>query len=487
MLLTAEHLLNYQRCQRRAFLDQRGDLAFRSPPSDFLRKLLEDSALHRREKLSDLTWQSPVYAKGDWQAGAAATQALMGQGVERIFQGVLIVPPEEPEDMALAGIVDLLEKRPGRSDFGDWVYVPIEVKLGKRPKLEYQIVAAFYTQLLAGFQGAWPEEAWLVLREAGLYEVDLWQRVPQMQTVLAGLQETLRASEVPEVFISRSRCSLCHWYGHCYEVAHETNHLSLLPGVTPTRYAALQELGLTSVESLATATPKSLEGIPGFGEMNAHRLIRQARATVLGQAIPYQTITPAQVPTAPVELYFDIEAEPDLELAFLHGVLVVNRVTGEETFYPLLAEQPDQEAIIWQQFLDLVHRYPQSPIFHFCAYEVQTAHRLGQRYGTPPPVIEALVARFVDLHDLVTNSVTLPVESYALKLIARWLGFRWRDQGVDGAQAIIWYNRWRETGDHTYLDAIVRYNEDDCRATYVVKDWLVRECLNQTECQEASG
>ena len=28
-------------------------------------------------------------------------------------------------------------------------------------------------------------------------------------------------------------------------------------------------------------------------------------------------------------------------------------------------------------------------------------------------------------------------------------------------------------GDHRFLDTIVEYNEDDCRATYHVKDWLV--------------
>jgi predicted RecB family nuclease len=30
-----------------------------------------------------------------------------------------------------------------------------------------------------------------------------------------------------------------------------------------------------------------------------------------------------------------------------------------------------------------------------------------------------------------------------------------------------------KTGDRTLLDIIQRYNEDDCRATRDVKDWLV--------------
>jgi uncharacterized protein len=52
------------------------------------------------------------------------------------------------------------------------------------------------------------------------------------------------------------------------------------------------------------------------------------------------------------------------------------------------------------------------------------------------------------------------------------LGFEWRGNSANGAQCICWYNQWLETGDRAYLDTIVRYNEDDCRATYVAKAWL---------------
>jgi uncharacterized protein len=174
-----------------------------------------------------------------------------------------------------------------------------------------------------------------------------------------------------------------------------------------------------------------------------------------------------------VELYFDIEAEPALNLVYLHGVLVVDRSSQTERFYPLLAERPEDEGLVWQQFLDLVWQYPTAPVYHFCPFEVQTVERLAKLYGTPPQRIRPLLARFVDLHERVTRMVTLPVESYALKPIARWLGFDWRDPSANGAQSIYWYAQWLSTGDRVYLDAILTYNEDDCRATYHAKDWLV--------------
>ena len=176
MLLTAELLFQYQRCERRAFLDVCGDPVQRDPPSDYLLKLIQDSAENRRTFLATEPFERPRYPKGDWFAGAAATLTLMRQGVDRIARGVLLA--ENSDGMTLVSDPDLLVKHPGQSEFGDWIYVPTDIRLGKRPKQEYQIVTAFHVQVLAAVQGAWPETAWLVLREKGLYEVDLWTMFP---------------------------------------------------------------------------------------------------------------------------------------------------------------------------------------------------------------------------------------------------------------------------------------------------------------------
>lgn len=487
MFLTTELLLQYQRCSRRAFLDIYGDLNQRDPPSDYLLKLFQDSSLHRRAVLADKVWQKPDYITGDWKQGAQATLALMQQGADCIHQGILLAETEA--NFTLVSNPDLLVKQPGQSDFGDWLYVPTDIKLGKRPKLEYQITAAFHTYVLASVQGAWPEVAWLYLREKGTYAVDLWTLLPQMQSILEDCIQTLSASEAPEVFIARNRCNLCHWFSYCHSVAQSEQHLSLLPGVTASRYTQLQALNLTTIESLANTSPTQLQMLPGFGDDIAHKLVSQAQAVLHNRAIAQSSIATTfdlskdlsasrlshlqEVPTAPIELYFDIEAEPELNVAFLHGVLVVDRHKRQETFHALVAERPEDEQVAWEQLIDLVWRYPEAPIFHFCPYEVQTVERLAKLYSTPSELIRPLIPRFVDLHQHVIQTVVLPVESYALKQIARWVGFDWRNPKANGAQAICWYSQWLTTGDRSYLEAIVEYNEDDCRATHRIKDWLV--------------
>lgn len=507
MIIDAELLLNYQRCSRRAFLDRFGDLNQRDTPNDYLLKLLQDSQANQRSVISELAYQQPNHSPGDWHTAARATLDLMYRGVDRIYQGTLVA--EAPDGVTLLSKPDLLVRQPGQSFFGNWVYVPTEIKLGKRPKLEYQIIAAYHVHVLAQVQGAWCEEAWLNLRDRGPYAVDLWEMLPRMQEILQDCAQMLLQAQEPEVFISRSRCSLCHWFNHCYAIAKDDHHLSLLPGVTAARYIQLQALNLTTVRSLAEVSSFQLESLPGFGTDIARKLIRQARSTLQNRAFLVEESTPAALngsrnghmglpnrqpqsffPTvellsAPVELYFDIEAEPALNLVYLHGVLVVDRQSKTEVFHSFLAEQPDEEPIVWQQFLDLVWAYPTAPIYHFCPFEVQTVERLAKLYDTPTHLVQPLLTRFVDLHEWVTHTVTLPVESYALKPIARWLGFDWRDPSANGAQAIYWYAQWLSTGKRQHLEAIVTYNEDDCRATHHVKDWLVGFLQNQYQAELA--
>ncbi|RUR85780.1 TM0106 family RecB-like putative nuclease [Chlorogloeopsis fritschii PCC 9212] len=541
MLINAELLLQFQRCKRRSYLDIHGDFSQTDAANDLLLKLQQDKIVHQKGVLEQWNSRRPDYKLGDWQRGKAATLELMQQGVECIYQGVLLakysdiqlqltetVEVDTGEDAqmqrrkdaeslpvssssfqsdkyTLLSRPDLLVKLPGNSCFGDWMYVPVNIELGKRPKQEYQVVATFHAQVLAIAQQAEPQTASLVLRgKEGHYSVDLLRWKPQMHSILQELIQTLEEVTAPDLFMSRQRCNLCHWYSSCYAIAQSQKHLSLVPGITPVRYTQLQALGITTVESLAQANPTALENLPGFDSEVACKLVLQAQSVLQNRPLilPYlpDSLYHSTIPamrddlqshsheqrllptlstqnnkfTTPIELYFDIEAQPDLNLDYLLGILVVDRQANTEDFYSLLAEKPEDEELIWQQFLDLMWQYPDAPIYHFCVYESDAVKRLAKLYRTSHASVQPILNRFVDIYEKLTQSVALPVESYALKAIARWLGFEWRDPEASGAKCIYWYDRWLKTGDRSLLEVIQRYNEDDCRATRSVKDWLVK-------------
>ncbi|WP_235620363.1 TM0106 family RecB-like putative nuclease [Prochlorothrix hollandica] len=484
ILLTDDLFMHYQRCHRRAFLEVYGDSNQRQRPSDYLKKIMTDSSGHRRAILDQYPSTRPVYPFQDWDSGFRATRQLMAQGIECIDRGVLLTPYGQGEtQIQLLSTPDLLIKQPGVSCFGNWQYWPVQVKLGRRPKLEYQMVSSFQALVLTQVQAAVPEQVWLMLRDRDQpYVLDLAERWEPMQDTLNQCRSALQQAAAPEVFIARNRCSLCLWFDHCYATAQEQRHLSLLPGVTPKRYSILQELGITTLETLAKTAPLHLRDQPGFGAEVARKMVDQAKASLSHTPLPNHLPDYPLPMGTPIELYFDIEAQPELNLAYLHGVLVVDRQKQQSSFHALLAEQPDQEGQAWQQFLDLVLRYPHAPIYHFCTYEAEAVKRLAKTYGGMEGGIQNLLDRFVDIHAWVTESVTLPVESYALKPIARWVGFDWRHSEANGAQAIYWYEQWLSTGDRQFLQAIVDYNEDDCRATHAVKYWLEQFLDQAVDC-----
>ena len=41
--------------------------------------------------------------------------------------------------------------------------------------------------------------------------------------------------------------------------------------------------------------------------------------------------------------------------------------------------------------------------------------------------------------------------------------------------SIRWYHEWLKSGNRAALNRIIEYNEDDVRATQVVKEWAERQ------------
>ena len=497
MLISDNLLLNYKRCNRRTFLEIYGNPQNRDSEKDFLIKLKRENQTHIRNVIEakSLEPQQPQASRRDWQLNAQQTVELMQQGVDCIVKGTLSVnyaqwrsqannsllwrklSEEHPNflsQITFTAAPSLLVKQSGKSIFGDWEYIPVNIKLGRKPKPEYKLISAFHARILAIIQQKIPERSQLILKEHNSHHINLTHWLTKMQETVADCLYMLANQNEPEVFISRQRCSLCSWYGFCHDVAKSTEHLSLIPGVTPKRYEYLQALGIDTVETLVDVPQDILEEALGFDIANQLKqqinAIQSDRPAIRSS---FNLINTQPIPSDAIELYFDIEAEPERQTDYLLGVLLVDRVNNTEKFHAFLAENIEEEGKIWQEFLDFISLYPNAPIFHYSEYEADTIKRLARLYGTPKEQRKEVLSRLVDLHYWVTEAVIFPVESYSLKAIANWIGFYWRETSGSGDQSVCWYDQWLNTQDRTLLELILSYNEDDCRATRYLKDWLL--------------
>ena len=75
------------------------------------------------------------------------------------------------------------------------------------------------------------------------------------------------------------------------------------------------------------------------------------------------------------------------------------------------------------------------------------------------------------------GAFAFPTYTNSIKDIAKWLGFKWRHDNVGAMSAIELYLKYAEDleAGRDGMQLVLDYNEDDCIATRVVKDWLVSQ------------
>ena len=124
-------------------------------------------------------------------------------------------------------------------------------------------------------------------------------------------------------------------------------------------------------------------------------------------------------------------------------------------------------------------KFPQLHIFHYAAYEPAALKRLMGRYATRQEEVDQMLrARlFVDLYAVVRHSIRASVESYSIKKLESFYGFQrnaaWPDANVALArlQANLELDDIPSISDEMRA-VVLAYNQDDCRSTAALRDWL---------------
>lgn len=180
--------------------------------------------------------------------------------------------------------------------------------------------------------------------------------------------------------------------------------------------------------------------------------------------------------------------DPAAGLEFLFGVLYPEP-DGSTTYRTFWAHDRESERHAFEQFVDFVTErrrlFPDMHVYHYAAYEPSTLARLMGTYATREGEVDVLLRGqvFVDLLQVVRQSLRAGVESYGLKDVAR-LFFERKAKVGSGNEAVIEFERWLDDRDDARLDAIAAYNEEDCLATLRLRDWLLER---RTQAQDEYG
>ncbi len=317
------------------------------------------------------------------------------------------------------------------------------------------------------------------------------------------------AGDFPTQPFWHRECPECPFAPHCGAELAARDDVSLVRFTTSAQQARLRGAGVTTRRALALLDPdearRAREGVPGadgpaaaLGREVEHldQLIYRARVAVDGAL--RRRVEPEAMGCARADVEVDIDMESYEDATYLWGAVVslarpVPGVTSgyhaEATFESLT---PAGEAALFARFwawLEGVRTACEDAGATFCAYcfwataedgamdravarteDEALARALGEGVAS---FRRARPARWVDLHDVVSRQIQTD-GPLGLKLVARAAGFEWRDPSPSGEASIAWYER--AVGDDADADAhrrrLLEYNEDDCRATRALRDWL---------------
>jgi len=299
-------------------------------------------------------------------------------------------------------------------------------------------------------------------------------------------------------------CEECPYREHCLGELEAKDDVSLVHYTSREQQALLHAAGIHTRHDLAALRPEACTKARQFGpedepiEMALSTsierlpdLIYRARAITWGTFL--RAVPPAQVycPTADVEVDVDMESYNDV--TYLWGAHVRCRVpveglrdgyVGFVTWDPLDAVA---EATIfrdfWRWFTEVraVALAAGHTLAAYCFWAQAENGAMDRATATPGFIDAADVLAFrrqqppqwIDLHEHAKRSIQTD-GPLGLKHLARRAGFAWRDENPSGEASMLWYERAvaGEEDAAAMRERILAYNEDDCRATVALRDWL---------------
>lgn len=425
-------------------------------------KLMEQGVLYEAEYIKDLDVEE--VKEIDPKKAKEITLDLMQQGVKIIYQGMI---EAKIGDDIWRGRPDLLERRPGKSKLGNWLYVPVDIKSSTKIKTDHEYQLAFYAKVLQEIQGVLPNESAIINKTKDRINFDINDDVISKMITRVNLILDIMHGKKPSLHL-RGNCKQTPWGHMCLKDCKDKNDIALIYNVRDVTLNKLREEG---IETVAEVSKLDINN-PQFKITPAtwQRIILQAQSLEEDKLIWLRK--PDHIPTADYKIYFDIEGDPLLGLEYMFGFWLGNEVK----FKYFLAEKPDEEETMWKEFLIWLKKLPKEyMVYHYANYEKAVIKRMEEKYGGSKE-LDIFKERLVDLFKIVKETVIFPLYFYSVKDLAksRFVNYKWRHQKAGGAQSIFWYEKWLETGDRKVLQDIIDYNEDDVVATEYLYKWLIK-------------
>jgi predicted RecB family nuclease len=485
MLLTASDFYTYLRpskCDLRVYLKYKGEKE--APPGPYEEVLRRLGLRHEQSHLK--TFPSYVdLTLGTIDQRERQTKERVAQGASVLYQPVLRAKAVlDGVECVIIGEPDFMINAQGQ-------YFVRDSKICRRitendhPEILRQL--EIYAWLYAQTFGQPPLGLQVHAGNGNIVELTYDGGITALNT-LREIFALKRAGSEPFHPVGWSNCGSCGFNGFCWERAVKARDVALVVGVDQGLAAALREIGIQTVDEFITAFEEArLENFQrpwGTRTQKVGRragaIMRMARAMATGKE---SLIQPPEIPDYPNYVMFDLEGLPphldELDKIYLWGLQVFGEKAGE--FRAAMAgfgNDGDRQG--WEEFLknagDVFEKYGDICFVHWHHYERVHLDMYVERFGDPDGVAARVRSNLLDLLPITQRSVALPLPSYSLKVVEKYIGFKRKMDEYGGEWAMAKYIEATETEDSDQraqvLDQILAYNREDLEATWAVLNWL---------------
>jgi predicted RecB family nuclease len=421
-------------------------------------------------------------ATGDFDRAARETEQAMRDGAEVVYQATFARE-------GWRGLADFVVRVAEPSELGSWSYEAWDTKLARSAKPAAVLQLVFYSQEIARIQGRLPERLHVV---PGTGVVETF-RPADFDAFFRTAQRRLREhidSNTASYPWPCDHCDRCDFITVCMDRWRDDDHLTRVASIRRDQIERLNGVGVTTLAGLARSdpdlrverlAPPMLERLRDQAGLQLHRTETGELTRHLLEPIEKRGFG-LLPPPSPGDIFFDMEGDPFYEaeggLEFLFGVLW--QADGGIEYRAIRAGDRSSEQGAFEELIDLVHErrraHPDLHVYHYAAYEPSTLARLMGEHATREAEVDELLRGevFVDLLQVVRQSLRAGVSSYSLKEIEQFF-FTRSAKLRSGNDAVLAFEQYLADEDESHLVEIEAYNEEDCRATLDLRDWLLEQ------------
>ena len=451
------------------------------PPSKLAVFLGELSSRHRTSSLSSLPRVIDLSQIDDRAARHAATVDAITSGAAAIGSPLLTVSTViAGEPVTIHAEVDLLRLNSCNE------YEVVEFTLARRLSDHPELAIRLSLFAWAFRQATDSTLAALLIENPHNPPIAV---VPNISTALRAVLDIIRArSNSADHYspVGWTKCSDCSFRSHCWSEAVSNKDVAILPEVDQELAIALHRTGIESIDSLLTSFDRTT--LSAFQYRSGGKTVRVGRRAdpILATARSFSTNMPIWLPSAPALpqgstiAVIDFEGLPPLtvpqEMVYLWGLQLFGEGASDYQHSLASPNASDGDLQAWLKFLTIcdsvLDEHPTIQFVHYHHYETTMLRKYLERYGDQNYVATRVLEQCVDLHALLRQSVYLPVHSYGLKEVERYLGFTRSQSKYGGDWSIAAFARAMQEEDIGNLHEIRKYNAEDIQATSLVLSYL---------------